>query len=488
MVGKARAHTCALFGALVSVLLAACSYTNANRLSTPRAEAANAQFETDVRTLADALTIPSVAYAVVQNGEIIAQGEISTGGGEAVTIETPLRFASVTKAVTAVALMRAVERGRIALDDSASAWLPQFTDRPDITLRQLAAHVSEGAPGTEYVYGTNRYAMLGPILTNVLGAESFAALLRREVLAPAGMQWRDSPHLGAHAGLISTVADMALLVGALQRGELLSEQSFDSMIAPYRDANAETLPVGVGWFSQVVGGERIAWSFGQDDPDHSSALIMLLPDRDLGLVMLANTDELSNPFRLLMGNVRTSPFAVAFLDAFASELGADVSARERLINQALVAAWREDREQARVHLGAIAALEPRPSGNDFALHYLVANEIGDEAPEFAAEVDRAVVDAHPANRWALLMSASINARQGHDAVAVQRFEAILALPNQEQDFLASLFRVWSYEGLAQIFKEPDPERALRYIDLGLATGIRGEARERLEQLRAELSR
>lgn len=35
----------------------------------------------------------------------------------------------------------------------------------EITVRHLAAHVSEGTPGTEHVYATQRYAKHGPILT-----------------------------------------------------------------------------------------------------------------------------------------------------------------------------------------------------------------------------------------------------------------------------------------------------------------------------------
>jgi len=79
-----------------------------------------------------------------------------------------------------------------------------------------------------------------------------------------------------------------------------------------------------GGRSQTIAGEPAVWSFGQDDPDHSSALVLLLPQRDITLIMLANTDELSNPFRLMMGDISESPFAVAFLEVFAAALGASL--------------------------------------------------------------------------------------------------------------------------------------------------------------------
>ena len=98
------------------------------------------------------------------------------------------------------------------------------------------------------------------------------------------------------------------------------------------------------------------WSFGQDDPDYSSALLMMLPERKLALVLLANTDELSNPFRLLMGDVRYSPFATAFLDAYAPAAAKGIAARERVMQSALIAFARQDRDRATQEFRRFAAL------------------------------------------------------------------------------------------------------------------------------------
>jgi CubicO group peptidase (beta-lactamase class C family) len=439
------------------------------------------QFAASLQTLSRALTIPGVAFAVIRDGEVVSQGQVNANpDAAALTLDTPLRFASVTKALTAVALMRAVDRGALSLDDSAAQWLPEFADRPQITVRQLAAHVSEGTPGTEYVYATQRYAKLAFILEKATKT-GFEELLRKEILTPLRMSWHDSPDLGAHAGLVTTVKDMTLFVQALQRNTLLSQRRFDEMVAPYQ-VKAGPAPVGVGFFTQQIGNARVVWSFGQDDPDHSSALVLMLPKRKLALVMLANTDELSNPFRLLMGDVRYSPFATAFLDAYAPEITKGITERERTAQGTLIAIWNQEQDKATEQFRRFKTLGT-PRSDDLVPHFM-ATMVGDtESREFMESLDRTVVAAHPGNRWVMLMSGGLNERLGQSDAAAARYKTILALPNQEQDGLAKLFQAWSYGGLARVYQASDRPLALKYVDQGLATGVTGGTREDLERLR-----
>jgi hypothetical protein len=353
-------------------------------------------------------------------------------------------------------------------------------------VRHLAAHVSEGVPGTEYVYGTGRYSRLGDILKQVFGASSFETVLRREVIEPAGLTWRDSPDLGAHAALVTTVNDVARFAAALQKNTLISAKSFQVMTTPFVSTTKVAQPVGVGFFSQDIGGERVVWSFGQDDPDYSSALLLMIPKRKLAVVLLANTDELSNPFRLLMGNIRTSPFATAFLDVYAPDIARDIGRRDRDISDMLAALSTGDAAGAIGRVEALAAREPMTYSNDFGLQF-VAGMLAPQLPRgFCESIDANVVAAHPRNRWALLLSGGIQGSLGNSGLAVTRYEALLALPNQEPDGLARLFRAWAYTGLANAVRAADPARALRYIDDGLATGVTGGTRDSLLELQKQL--
>lgn len=441
--------------------------------------AAAEKFQDRIQEHTTRLTIPGVAYVVIQDGRVVervAQGLDS---------RAPLRFASVTKAFTAVLLMRAVEAKKISLDDSVSKWLPDFADRPEIKVRHLAAHVSEGTPGTEYVYGSSRFARLGEILAKVWGTPDYEAALRREVIEPAGLSWYDSPDLGAHAALVSTVEDVGKFAIALQSHKLISKKSIDAMTTPFTSVSGKTLPVGVGFFSQDIGGERIVWSFGQDDPDYGSALLLMIPKRKLALVMLANSDELSNPFRLLMGNIRFSPFATAFLDSYTPDLGASISRRDRETTDMLVSLASEQAPLAIKGFTALAARDASVGPDDFALHF-IAGVLASELPRaYCEQLDEAVVGAHPHNRWALLMSGGLNAQLGRPARAIGRYESLLALTNQEPDGLWTLFRAWAYAGSAAVVKDSDTVRARQYVEQGLATGVTGGTRDGLLQMQKD---
>ncbi|PNB53250.1 serine hydrolase, partial [Pseudomonas sp. FW305-130] len=70
--------------------------------------------------------------------------------------DDPVRIASISKLVTAIAVLRLVEQHRRDLDTDVSTWLgyklrnPAFADRP-ITLRLLLSHRSSLTDGIDYV-------------------------------------------------------------------------------------------------------------------------------------------------------------------------------------------------------------------------------------------------------------------------------------------------------------------------------------------------
>jgi hypothetical protein len=45
-------------------------------------------------------------------------------------------------------------------------------------------------------------------------------------------------------------------------------------------------------------------------------LILIVPEEELTLILLANSEAASAPFNLGAGDVLTSPFAIAFLNLF----------------------------------------------------------------------------------------------------------------------------------------------------------------------------
>ena len=138
------------------------------------------------------------------------------------TLDTPLRVASISKAVVAIAVMRLVEAGTLDLDADVSRSLgwrlrnPAFPDAP-VTLRQLLSHTSgivDGAgyafplggdlrdeigsrwsasvPGGRFAYANLNYGVIATVMEAATG-ERFDRLMTRLVLAPlhldAGYNW-----------------------------------------------------------------------------------------------------------------------------------------------------------------------------------------------------------------------------------------------------------------------------------------------------------
>ena len=140
--------------------------------------------------------------------------------------------------------------------------------------------------------------------------------------------------LDAGGGLVTTAADLARFDVALtpwvdetevQRWLLLSPATLQAAwTAPGSSAGTAIgpsavptgrQPHGLGWFVQDYQGQRVVWQFGVV-PSASSSIVIKVPDRQLTLVLLANSDGLVAPFGLEAGDVTTSVFAQLFLRLF----------------------------------------------------------------------------------------------------------------------------------------------------------------------------
>ena len=149
-----------------------------------------------------------------------ASGLADRTTGRRLTVDDPVRIASISKLVVAIGALRLVEQGRLDLDRDVSDYLgwrlrnPAFPDRP-ITLRLLLSHRASLKDDIEYwaiPLGTTleqalanpaafdpahapgsyfRYANLGyPVIASVMekaSGERFDRLMARLVLEPLGM-------------------------------------------------------------------------------------------------------------------------------------------------------------------------------------------------------------------------------------------------------------------------------------------------------------
>lgn len=170
--------------------------------------------------------VPGLAYAIVKDGRLVhvaTHGVQSLADPRPVTAQTRFRIASMSKAFTALAILKLRDEGRLSLDDLAEKHVPQMrswayptSDSPRIRLRDLLQHVAgfvtddpwgdrqqplseaeftrmiaAGVPWSrsgqsQHEYSNFGYALLGRIVTNVSG-EPYQRYMRRVILQPLGM-------------------------------------------------------------------------------------------------------------------------------------------------------------------------------------------------------------------------------------------------------------------------------------------------------------
>ncbi|MBL0937683.1 MAG: beta-lactamase family protein [Gemmatimonadaceae bacterium] len=490
-----------IFGA---ILLGACtrSETGTNDVANPGDWTTNVEvFDSELSDLQNALAIPGIAYVIVSDTGPIASrafGVAQAPDSTPFTTSSPLRIASVTKSISAVIAMQLAEEGLLDLEAPARQYAPSLSVPNDVRVRHLLSHTSEGSIGSDYVYSSSRFAMLRSVLEAVADT-NFDAIVRSRILDRASMKPHPSPDLGAHAALVSTVDDVGKYLTALERGALLSTQALAKLAVPSRTESGAMLPVSLGWFAQTVQGKSIMWSFGQDDPEHSGALLIRLPEQRLSLFVLANSNVLSDPFRLLMGDASKSPFAMSFLRLFAfsppgsplsrparadSAIAASIDSIERhatyrfrdeLLSWALIDLWTNDRESALQKFKlASERYTSADSAPDPVVHFASVPLEDSTIRERAIRDGDRLLHDHPLNRWILLSQGELLQQHGRTREASAAFQRILDLPNQEPDFLRRLFKAWSWMALAQMSAPHDRNQARAYLQRIIDSGVSGE--------------
>lgn len=155
--------------------------------------------------------VPAAAVGVVG-----ADGVLASGGD----LDAVFEWASVTKPLTALAVLVAVRDGRVDLDEPAGP--------PGSTVRHLLAHASGiapdddtvlSAPGRRRVYSNRGFELLADHVANRLGV-SFAAWQAEQVGGPLGLGRTSVEGSPAYAGR-GPLSDLLLLAAELLRPSLL---------------------------------------------------------------------------------------------------------------------------------------------------------------------------------------------------------------------------------------------------------------------------
>lgn len=293
--------------------------------------------------------VPGLAYAVVADGEITsvgARGVLRSGGEAKVTPDTPFEIGSISKSVTALAVMQLVEAGKVDLDAEVSQYLDGFSGKPAgaVTIRQLLSHTSGYStlqgnsshtdtaggkdelalrvagltgvtpahePDERWEYSNTNYQILGRLIEVVTGQE-YQTYVAANILEPIGMEHsfvadgevHESMATGhrpwfvtkrarsenatdrataPQGGIIASASDLALYMQMMMNGED-DVLSAEGKAQMMRPASAASPFYGFGWF--IDSAKRTVWHSGST-PGFGS-LATMVPAAQEGVVVLVN--------------------------------------------------------------------------------------------------------------------------------------------------------------------------------------------------------
>lgn len=304
--------------------------------------------------------VPSISLGYAQHGKIQwveAKGLSDIEKNIPVDINSVYRIASVSKTITAVAIMQLVEKGKLKLNDSAKKFLPEFANaKYDFTIMQLLNHTSgvrsykkgefdsnihykdfsellkfiakdtlQFKPGSDYLYSTLAYNLLGAIIERVAKV-SFSTYVKDHIFMPAGMgntypdlqsvlvknrakgydikknkSFINAPLVDLSikipgGGFISTTSDLLKFGIALLNGKLIKKSTLQLMIQPTKLSSGKISNYGLGIASEKDKAGNVYFHHLGGGTGFSSHLV-IFPKEELVSVHLINikTSEIGDP-------------------------------------------------------------------------------------------------------------------------------------------------------------------------------------------------
>lgn len=265
------------------------------------------------------------------------------------TENSAYRLASITKSMTAVAVLQLAERGKLDLDDEVQKYVPYYPwKRWPVTIRLLMGHLGgvphyvdydvEGhikehkytrdavaifagfdlvaEPGTRYQYSSYGYDLLGAVIEGAAKVP-YGEFLRRNLWEPLGMkhtrmddpddlipgrvrgyrlvfgelknsEFVDISSRFAAGGTRSTVPDLLRYARGLARGKVLSRESIDLMETSMATKDGHFTDYGMGWALTPVNGRFVAYHTG-GQPE-TRTLLVRFPQLDFAFALAYNLE------------------------------------------------------------------------------------------------------------------------------------------------------------------------------------------------------
>lgn len=313
----------------------------------------NAHINTqEIENKVDSLIMPLVDEGLLSGSILIAiRGNILFAKGYGLadrennipnTAETIFRIGSITKPITAIAIMQLHERKKLNINDPMSKYLQDFPTSDKITIYHLLTHTSglhsynwmrsknkpqeldtvinwikeltlQSKPGEKFMYSNSGYALLTYIIEKVSGMK-YEDYLKKNIFIPCDMKKsgllysknksvgnmafgysrigyngfkiarRVSPLSRGAGDLYSTILDLFKLGMNIHKNTILSSESWNKMFTPFKNS------YGLGWYIEELHGEKVMY--------HPGGLLGYMGnlrffiDRDIIVINLFNNDFL----------------------------------------------------------------------------------------------------------------------------------------------------------------------------------------------------
>lgn len=250
---------------------------------------------------------------IAEKGKIIYEGTFGWADylhRDSLKIDSKFQLASVSKPMTATAILMLMEEGKLKLSQTVDEFFPEFPYK-GITVEMLLSHRSglnnyvyftdkiwkekyKGMtnldvirlyaehkpapyfpPNRQFHYNNTNFMLLSAIVAKVSGME-FEDFMQQNIFKPSGMKntavystakyekipvdvvghdrvWRRSVRQDfldgptGDKGVYSTIEDLFLFDRALRDGRLLKQQTLDSAYTPHSKLQSNYFGYGLGW-------------------------------------------------------------------------------------------------------------------------------------------------------------------------------------------------------------------------------------------------
>jgi CubicO group peptidase (beta-lactamase class C family) len=266
--------------------------------------------------------------------------------------ESSYRLASITKTITAIAVLQLVEAGKIDLDAEVQTYVPYFPNKKwPVTVRLLLGHIGgishyknydvEGhikvhkntkealaifqdfdlvaEPGTKYNYSSYGFNLLGAVIEGASG-QSYGDYIKKHIFDPLGMEnsrmddpedlisnrvngyrlikgevknseFVDVSSRFAGGGTRSTVVDLLKYAKGITEGKLLKSQTWKDAFTSMATRDGSFTGYGMGWRVQPWRGHfQVSHTGSQPE---TRTYFLIFPTENFSIAVASNLEGLN---------------------------------------------------------------------------------------------------------------------------------------------------------------------------------------------------